>query len=180
MSLDLLKKLVRLATNNPNEHESNLAARKACDLLIQKDFKLLPAAEQTKTAASKITQNKKDRTIDFQISQIEMDHNPELKRAVEKIQQIMDMKPGATKKPEPQWSYQPSARQQAYYDETVDDIFEQFFRGYKRRSWTGPDSSFYQGSWLDEDTPGNNEKKKIKCTICREEKETRFRGPADI
>lgn len=42
MSLDLLKKLVRLATNNPNEHEANLAARRACDLLIKSDFKLLP------------------------------------------------------------------------------------------------------------------------------------------
>lgn len=41
MSIDLLKKLVRLATNNPNEHEANLAARKACELLVKDDFAIL-------------------------------------------------------------------------------------------------------------------------------------------
>lgn len=30
MNLKLIEKLARLANNNPNEHEANLAARKVC------------------------------------------------------------------------------------------------------------------------------------------------------
>jgi hypothetical protein len=37
MNLDLLKKLIKLANHNPNEHEANSAARRACKLL--EDFK---------------------------------------------------------------------------------------------------------------------------------------------
>lgn len=33
--VDLLKKLIALANNNPNENEANLAARKVCRLLIE-------------------------------------------------------------------------------------------------------------------------------------------------
>lgn len=33
MNLDLLKKLVRLANNNPNDNEANLAARKVCKMI---------------------------------------------------------------------------------------------------------------------------------------------------
>lgn len=39
MNLDLLKKLTRLANNNPNENEANLAARKVCKLLEENNFK---------------------------------------------------------------------------------------------------------------------------------------------
>jgi len=39
MNIDLLKKLVRLATNNPNDNEANLAARKVCKMLLKDDFK---------------------------------------------------------------------------------------------------------------------------------------------
>jgi hypothetical protein len=40
MNLDLLKKLTRLANNNPNENEANLAARKVCKMLAECDWKL--------------------------------------------------------------------------------------------------------------------------------------------
>lgn len=33
MDIEKIKKLIRLANNNPNEHEANLAARKACKLI---------------------------------------------------------------------------------------------------------------------------------------------------
>src|SRR5258708_17675117 len=39
MNLDILKKLVNLANNNPNEHEANSAARKACQLIKESEFK---------------------------------------------------------------------------------------------------------------------------------------------
>lgn len=41
MDLDILKKLVRLANNNPNEHEANSAARKVCKILEEDGFKSL-------------------------------------------------------------------------------------------------------------------------------------------
>lgn len=33
MNTDLISKLIKLANNNPNEHEANLAARKVCQML---------------------------------------------------------------------------------------------------------------------------------------------------
>lgn len=38
MNLELLKKLVRLANNNPNEHEANAASRRACKMIAENDF----------------------------------------------------------------------------------------------------------------------------------------------
>lgn len=38
MDKDLIVKLIRLANNNPNENEANMAARKACKLLGESDF----------------------------------------------------------------------------------------------------------------------------------------------
>jgi hypothetical protein len=39
MNFDLIEKLIRLANNNPNENEANLAARKVCRLLAEGNFK---------------------------------------------------------------------------------------------------------------------------------------------
>jgi hypothetical protein len=39
MNIDLIIKLAKLANNNPNEHEANLAARKVCKLLAEGKYK---------------------------------------------------------------------------------------------------------------------------------------------
>lgn len=39
LNLDLLTKLVKLANNNPNDNEANLAARKVCQLIEAAGFK---------------------------------------------------------------------------------------------------------------------------------------------
>lgn len=39
MNLDLLIKLVKLANNNPNENEANLAARKVCKMIEANNYK---------------------------------------------------------------------------------------------------------------------------------------------
>lgn len=44
MNLDLIQKLIRLANNNPNDNEANLAARKACKML--EDYKF-PSSNTT-------------------------------------------------------------------------------------------------------------------------------------
>ncbi len=38
MNLELIEKLIRLANNNPNENEANLAARKVCEMLAEYQF----------------------------------------------------------------------------------------------------------------------------------------------
>ena len=39
MNLELLIKLVKLANNNPNENEANLAARKVCRIIAEGNYK---------------------------------------------------------------------------------------------------------------------------------------------
>lgn len=39
MNYKLIEKLAKLANNNPNEHEANMAARKVCKLLAEANFK---------------------------------------------------------------------------------------------------------------------------------------------
>jgi len=41
MNFKLIEKLARLANNNPNENEANLAARKVCKLLAKSNFKFV-------------------------------------------------------------------------------------------------------------------------------------------
>ena len=41
MDIEKLKSIIRLANNNPNENEANLAARKACKILAENDFATL-------------------------------------------------------------------------------------------------------------------------------------------
>jgi len=42
MNLKLLEKLVKLANNNPNDNEANLAARKACKMITEGNFIYTP------------------------------------------------------------------------------------------------------------------------------------------
>lgn len=51
MNIDKLKALIRLANNNPNEHEANLAARKVCKQLAGNDFALLKEPARTSNTA---------------------------------------------------------------------------------------------------------------------------------
>lgn len=53
MKFDLLKKLTRLANNNPNENEANLAARRVCKILEESNFSLSEAYTNPKPPSSK-------------------------------------------------------------------------------------------------------------------------------
>lgn len=53
MNFDLIEKLIRLANNNPNEHEANLAARKVCRFLNDHKFhETIPVTPRQHQAAS--------------------------------------------------------------------------------------------------------------------------------
>lgn len=54
MKLEKLLALIRLANNNPNEHEANLAARKVCKILATNEFSI--ATYQPRTAAGKMNE----------------------------------------------------------------------------------------------------------------------------
>jgi len=56
MNLDLLKKLTRLANNNPNENEANLAARRVCKMLEEGDWKL-SSSTPIQDAAERLRKN---------------------------------------------------------------------------------------------------------------------------
>lgn len=43
--LDQLLKLIKLANNNPNEHEANAAARKVCKMLMEKNYRITEAPQ---------------------------------------------------------------------------------------------------------------------------------------
>lgn len=47
MNLEKLIKLVKLANNNPNENEANLAARKVCKMIAEADYKFGETAKTT-------------------------------------------------------------------------------------------------------------------------------------
>ncbi len=57
MNLDRLKALIRLANNNPSEHEANSAARRVCQELAKNDFAWI---RPVRTAADKINQHAKN------------------------------------------------------------------------------------------------------------------------
>lgn len=49
MNLDLLTKLVKLANNNPNDNEANLAARKVCRMIEEAKFQFKSASRPSKS-----------------------------------------------------------------------------------------------------------------------------------
>jgi hypothetical protein len=60
MNLDLLKKLVKLANNNPNENEANAAARKVCEMLAEANFNLGVVIEPLNAAAANAIRAQQD------------------------------------------------------------------------------------------------------------------------
>lgn len=54
MNLNLLIKLVKLANNNPNEHEANSAARRACKLIAEGEYKFVGEVAKAKPAEPKV------------------------------------------------------------------------------------------------------------------------------
>lgn len=49
MDTDLLKKLIKLANNNPNENEANLAARKVCKMIEADNYNLVGGDQVRRT-----------------------------------------------------------------------------------------------------------------------------------
>lgn len=115
MNLELLKKLVKLANNNPNEHEANSAARRVCKLIEDNEFKFVP-----------------------------------------------DVVKAEVKQPAP-GTWQGFTRNPKDY--------EDFIKG-----WWRQQNQSYKHSYDEEINPPEKPKRKLICTICKQEKETIFQG----
>ena len=66
MNYKLIEKLAKLANNNPNEYEANMAARKVCKLLAEANFKFQANVEPigVRNAHPPVQQSSSDLTYD--------------------------------------------------------------------------------------------------------------------
>lgn len=149
MNIDLLKKLVRLANNNPNEHEANAAARRACKLIEEGNFALPTTSTTTKpTPAPGWEPIKKP--------------PPPPKR------------PEPPRRPP---VADPFASM--FYDEVSDidpRIFDEIFNRQRRRQDYNPRTNPFTGSPFTDPIQSGNIKRIINCSECGQPRETRFRG----
>lgn len=53
MDLDLLKKLINLANNNPNDHEANSAARRVCKMIAEGNYDFMNTQTPPKQASGR-------------------------------------------------------------------------------------------------------------------------------
>jgi len=163
MNIEKLKSIIRLANNNPNEHEANLAARKACKILAENDFAIF---KQTRTAADKFNQHASN------YSSGPLTWN-DIKRSTEPFWKSSyksnPVNRPATPPPntsatgrgpsDPYYTYRASPKQEEYYSKVYDDIFV--------------DPNWFAGGMRGGKTEARPEKKVRKCSVCGVEVETK-------
>jgi len=146
MDIEKLKKLIRLANNNPNEHEANLAARKACKALAEDDFKSLKAT----------TWNDIKRTTE-----------PTWKSSYKSNPVNRPATPPPHTSPtgrdpfDSYYAYRTSPKQESYYRRTY-DINDTYV-----------DPNWFAGGMRGGKTEARPEKRVRKCSICGIEEETK-------
>ena len=162
MDLDKLIKLVKLANNNPNENEANLAARKVCKIIEEGKFqfnntKPNPPVSKSQRGGTYNDIYRQDTWGGFDAT----------------------------------WRPSPSQSQKEYYARTAraqneandkrrKEEYEAELR--KRKEKEHKDTvnyAYYNTDGSDPDAY-NNPKRKLTCMVCGEEKETRFRGPSQV
>lgn len=151
MNYDLITKLAKLANNNPNENEANLAARKVCKLLAEGKFEFVvwPIKKEQQTY-----QPKQDT------------YTPPVYKSASN-----------PRPPHRFWEdffddrkrnyWDGFGREPRNYDIPKDPPKQEPFKG------TSYDYVIY------DESPTSNEKRSLKCKICGHFKVTRFRGLAD-
>jgi len=198
MNLDLLIKLIKLANNNPNENESNLAARKVCKMIAEADYKFtqsnLPSNKATHIPTPQPGSNDWLNEIlknmrNAQWSSYDQERQYWAREAEERSKQ--------------QQYYRPSQAQQNYYDKTEpkESIYVTFDA--VTREYILPDKSRvsehefhsnpkYYNKYKPKPTYSDfvggqkggqkkeKEKKLLKCCICGEEFVTGFVGPPQV
>jgi len=180
MNLDLLTKLVRLANNNPNDNEANLAARKVCKMIESANFQFGSKGTAPKTAAGKVRVRYENQGVwskppdgprDPFFTDILHEMWKKMRDEQEKIK-----KESYDKETKGTWKdikidFEPSPKQ------------EEFFRG--GNVGGGKQERFYTGVDWDENywsEPHKKEKeiRPLECKRCHKSVETGFVGPPQM
>lgn len=188
MNLELLKKLTRLANNNPNDNEANLAARKVAKMLQDNNWSL-PAnnsASSNESRGYSFTEKNND-DLHIIITRRFLLQWPKVAKLSEQLRQALKS-PGAgtwediVRSEEPIFrSKPPTEHEQAKYNEEHykrwRDIYEQSYykkyaKQYEPSSWDIP----YEFKGGQRDDKKTKEKRKLKCTRCGQERDTAYVG----
>ena len=164
MNYDLITKLAKLANNNPNEHEANLAARKVCKLLAEGEFKFVNSVQQSQP-------NWHNSSVKFD----GFDFGEILRNMYERSYTRPPNNPNARSYGSPKTA---SEKMREDQDE------QRKKHEYRYGSWNIPKNEPYQ-KW-----PGNDPFKKpseqqkeerlLKCKTCKNSKLTKFVGLAEL
>lgn len=167
MNFDLITKLAKLANNNPNENEANLAARKVCRLLAEGEFKF--------TNDSGTLRDKNGNPI-YQPSQKQQEYhkNPSMDYVYEYMRQR------ARSGPRDKWydGPPPYAYKSPFYSSYWDSP--------KQPKWPGdePFKKPSESQFYTDPATGKrvhkNEERLLKCRTCKNTKLTRFVGLAEL
>lgn len=163
MNIEILKKLIALANNNPNNHEANSAARRVCKMLGEAmDSGKLNFKSKPKVASHdpRYTYAPPKSTDPFNMADIiEMMRKVREEQAKERANQYRD------------GSWEGFNKDPHEYTKTYD--YESYYKN-------APNT--YR-SWVDDNWAGNpkrkSERRELKCTVCHKIVSTVFVGHAE-
>ena len=161
MISETIKKLIRLATNNSNEQEANLAAMKACKLLVQ-DKTLFPTSKREERqvqnqnpkqeATIHVTENPRNRDITITVTGLDMINNSRVAALIQELDREI-------------------RRPKTYWDEARTNPYEPYRPPRKHKPFDPSDLSNYSKTKSPLD---------LKCKTCGNVVSTGFVGPPQV
>jgi hypothetical protein len=168
MNIDLLKKLVRLANNNPNENEANSAARRVCKMIEEAKFDFratISGASNPQPSQGVRTWNDVQRSTEPQWSSRPNPASDDAAQTIYDFINKMNEEKAKWQKENPQHD--------PFKAQWVNNYPNWGSKpGYKR-----PD---FEGSYRKNEPKQEKPKRPIKCTECGNVKETAFVGRDDL
>ena len=168
MDTNLIIKLIKLANNNPNDNEANLAARKVCKMLTDYKFPA-PAVMDKDSLLNDIFQASKRQEAYYKGQNSWYTPGrppPGNTREAKQGEKETASKPHADNpNADPFREYREKWAGIKYTDEFFDEAYEEFMKS----KWKKEESNPY----------AENIKRNLKCKTCGHTKATRFRGSSD-
>lgn len=177
MNYDLLIKLARLANNNPNDNEANLAARKVCKLIAEGNYKFEKwpiGATYQNPFTGPVTQRPQGTWEGFRPSSAQQAYQQQEARQQQE-----------------EANRQRGQERPAYYDFSFDFDIEKilemlknrnpdFYKQYTEGTWETPNYTKAPYNPFVGDRKPPRPKRKLKCSKCGDENETAFAGPPSL
>lgn len=204
MISETIKKLIRLATNNSNEHEANLAARKACQLLVE-DKSLFPTnrREQAQVpkqeATIRVTENPRTRDVTITVTNLDMVNNSRVAKLIMELDKELrgartwndvhrseesfwsSKPPSSPPPPKQEPTYRPPKRDRYGFRSWID--WDDIPFGGKKQP-TPEDYATGKAKPYDPTNPDNYSKSRpprdLKCNKCGKTVSTQFVGPPQV